>query len=60
MTEEPPSPCTGVCRIDDRTEYCTGCLRTLDEIAAWGRLSATVKRDLIVRLRARASAIRPA
>ena len=30
-----PSPCTGVCRIDERTGWCEGCMRTLDEIAGW-------------------------
>ena len=31
----PPSPCIGVCRLDDRTGYCLGCYRTIDEIADW-------------------------
>jgi predicted Fe-S protein YdhL (DUF1289 family) len=30
-----PSPCIGICRMDAAGDYCTGCLRTLDEIAAW-------------------------
>ena len=34
-----PSPCISVCRMDDARQYCVGCLRTLDEIAAWGRAS---------------------
>ena len=33
-----PSPCTNVCRIDERSGWCEGCLRTLDEIAAWSTL----------------------
>jgi predicted Fe-S protein YdhL (DUF1289 family) len=33
-----PSPCISVCKIDDATGLCTGCLRTLDEIAAWSVL----------------------
>ncbi|NUS39561.1 MAG: DUF1289 domain-containing protein [Lysobacter sp.] len=32
------SPCVGVCTLDD-AGLCQGCLRTLDEIAAWSRLS---------------------
>jgi uncharacterized protein len=39
-----PSPCTGVCSIDGRTGWCEGCLRTLDEIAAWGALDDAGKR----------------
>jgi predicted Fe-S protein YdhL (DUF1289 family) len=30
-----PSPCIGICRMDAAGHFCTGCLRTLDEIAAW-------------------------
>lgn len=29
------SPCMGICRMDAAGHLCTGCLRTLDEIAAW-------------------------
>ena len=40
MTPNPiPSPCTSVCRMDDRTGWCEGCARTLDEIAAWSLMS---------------------
>jgi len=31
----PPSPCMGVCRIDEASGLCTGCARTVEEIAAW-------------------------
>ena len=34
-----PSPCTSVCRMDERTGFCEGCARTLDEIAAWSAMS---------------------
>ena len=30
------SPCTQVCEIESVSGYCTGCGRTLDEIAEWG------------------------
>lgn len=36
---EVDSPCTKVCVIHRDTGYCTGCLRTLDEIAGWGGFS---------------------
>ena len=29
------SPCVGYCRMDAANLYCDGCLRTIDEIAAW-------------------------
>ena len=38
-----PSPCNNVCRIDPATGWCEGCLRTLDEIAAWGGLDQGAK-----------------
>lgn len=34
-----PSPCVNVCRMDPDTGLCRGCLRTLDEIAAWAASS---------------------
>ena len=39
-----PSPCVGVCRLDLATGLCAGCMRTLDEIAAWSRLDEDEKR----------------
>lgn len=39
-----PSPCIGICRVDARTHFCVGCLRTIDEIATWGGASEGDKR----------------
>jgi hypothetical protein len=44
LGQEVPSPCVSVCRMDAATELCEGCLRTLDEIAAWSRMSDEEKR----------------
>ncbi|MFM9915682.1 MAG: DUF1289 domain-containing protein [Rhizobacter sp.] len=33
-----PSPCVGVCQMDEAAGWCTGCLRTRDEITDWGTL----------------------
>lgn len=33
------SPCVKVCVIHPETRLCTGCLRSIDEIGAWSRLS---------------------
>ena len=33
-----PSPCISVCRMDAASGLCEGCMRTLDEIAAWGMM----------------------
>jgi predicted Fe-S protein YdhL (DUF1289 family) len=37
------SPCTSVCRMDERTGWCEGCLRTIDEIARWSTLDDAAK-----------------
>ena len=39
-----PSPCISVCRMDEATGWCEGCMRTLDEIAAWSLLDDAEKR----------------
>jgi predicted Fe-S protein YdhL (DUF1289 family) len=41
-----PSPCVDVCTMDPVTGLCTGCLRTIDEIAAWGVLNDDQKREV--------------
>ena len=46
----PPSPCTGVCRIDRATGWCEGCKRTLAEIADWPMLTAREKAEVLRRL----------
>lgn len=48
-----PSPCIDVCAIDPRTGWCAGCLRTLDEIAAWGSLDNAGKRTVWKKLHQR-------
>ena len=41
-----PSPCVSICRMDMDTGLCEGCRRTLDEVAAWGRMGEDEKRDV--------------
>lgn len=38
------SPCIGVCVMDAQSGLCTGCLRSLDEIAAWSSASEDQRR----------------
>jgi uncharacterized protein len=49
----PPSPCLGICLMDPRTRQCRGCLRTIEEIAAWLDASPAEKRALLAVLDAR-------
>ena len=48
--DEVASPCIQVCRVDEMTGLCTGCARTLAEIAAWGELSAPEKARIVASL----------
>ena len=57
------SPCTGVCRIDERSGLCAGCRRTLDEIAGWSAMGDAERRGVWQRLalrRAEAATANPA
>jgi uncharacterized protein len=38
------SPCIGICRMNEAAGLCDGCLRTIDEIAAWSTLDDDAKR----------------
>jgi predicted Fe-S protein YdhL (DUF1289 family) len=44
------SPCTKVCTIDPRSGLCSGCGRTLDEIAQWGSLSEAERLQIMAEL----------
>ena len=55
-----PSPCISVCVIDQRTGLCTGCQRTLDEIAAWSVLDDAARRAVWTRIGLRRAAINAA
>ena len=54
------SPCTKVCRIDARSGLCEGCLRTLDEIGAWGAMSDAARRLVMQQLPERRDGPAPA
>ena len=58
-TPHVPSPCISVCVIDAKTGWCTGCLRTLDEIALWSVLEDSEKRAVLSMLDLRRSASDP-
>jgi predicted Fe-S protein YdhL (DUF1289 family) len=53
-----PSPCIDVCRLDAATGWCEGCLRTIDEIAAWSQLGDDAKRAVWEQLDRRRAAQR--
>ncbi len=49
-----PSPCISVCAMDITSGLCRGCLRTLDEIAAWSKLDDEGKRVVWAHIEQRA------
>lgn len=53
MTLPVASPCVNVCRMSPATGLCEGCARTIDEIAAWSRMSDDAKRAVLQALDAR-------
>jgi hypothetical protein len=51
--DEIESPCVKVCVVHPEARICTGCLRTIDEIASWGRMSGEERREIMAALPSR-------
>ena len=56
MTPKPSSPCVDICRIEQATELCVGCKRTVYEIALWSRLSEDERLAIMAGLPSRTEA----
>ncbi len=54
---EVQSPCVKICVIHPASRLCTGCLRSIDEIGSWSRLSHEQRTQIISELPARAGKI---
>jgi uncharacterized protein len=50
LEDEPASPCNKICVLDSAGALCTGCYRTLDEIAKWSEFSPSEKRAVLALL----------
>lgn len=48
------SPCVKICVIHPAERLCTGCLRTIEEIGAWSRMTAPERRAIMEALPGRA------
>jgi hypothetical protein len=44
------TPCVKICVIDQATKQCTGCFRTLEEIARWSSYSNAERRRIMTEL----------
>lgn len=51
-----PSPCVGVCRMDEANRRCVGCLRSREEIGNWGGMADREKFVLLAQLAQRGNA----
>ena len=47
------SPCINICQMDDDSDLCLGCGRTIDEIIAWGSLREDQRQAIMADLPAR-------
>jgi len=41
------SPCRSLCQMDPVSKLCRGCLRTIDEIAAWSQLNDAARSKIL-------------
>jgi predicted Fe-S protein YdhL (DUF1289 family) len=56
--DEVESPCIKICVVHPESRLCTGCLRSIDEIGAWSRMSADERRAVLDELPVRAGAFK--
>lgn len=54
---EVESPCIKICVIHPESRLCTGCLRSIDEIGDWSRMTPETRRDIMADLPSRAGQI---
>lgn len=56
--DEIESPCVRICVVHPDARLCTGCLRSIDEIARWSRMSSIERREIMNELPSRAGQLR--
>ncbi|MBC7157778.1 MAG: DUF1289 domain-containing protein [Rhodobacteraceae bacterium] len=55
--DEIASPCVKVCVVHPEARLCVGCLRSIDEIATWSRMSPDERAAILADLPSRAPLI---
>lgn len=55
--EEVESPCIKICVIHPQARLCTGCLRSIEEIGEWSRMTPQQRRAVMDELPARVGSI---
>ncbi len=65
MTDETPwrrneveSPCVKICVVHPEARICTGCLRSIDEIARWSRMTPAERHEIMAALPDRAGMLK--
>ena len=54
VRNEVESPCIKICVIHAESRLCTGCLRSIDEIGAWSRMTPEARSSVMAELPNRA------
>jgi predicted Fe-S protein YdhL (DUF1289 family) len=44
------TPCIGVCTVDDKTGFCMGCFRSLEEIQNWWDMTDQQRSEVMQQL----------
>ena len=56
--EEVESPCVRLCVVHPQARICTGCLRSIDEISRWSKMSVEERRAVMAALPDRADLLK--
>jgi len=56
--DEVQSPCINICVVHPEARLCTGCLRSIDEITQWSRMSDAERRAVLDALPDRADLLK--
>lgn len=56
--DEIESPCVRVCVVHPEARICTGCLRSIDEIRDWSRMTPDQRREIMAELPDRGTMLR--
>ncbi|PWK62639.1 DUF1289 domain-containing protein [Roseicyclus mahoneyensis] len=55
--DEIESPCIKICVVHPEARICTGCLRSIDEITQWSRMTPEARRGVMAALPDRRAAL---
>jgi len=56
--QEIQSPCIKICTVHPTERICVGCYRTIEEIAAWSRMTTEARATIMAELPDRAGRLR--